>query len=72
MNYRLTEFLQNLLSMNGVKCKGSHKFSLREMVLLEVERVKNKREPFLLEIRVREREKIEFRNSADLLSEKLK
>ena len=42
------------------------------MVLLEVERVKNKREPFLLKIRVREREKMEFRNSADWLFEKLK
>ena len=46
--------------MNGVICRGSHEFSLREMVLLEVERVKNKREPFFLEIRVREREKMDF------------
>ena len=58
--------------MIGVKCKGSHEFSLRQMVLLEVERVKNKREPFLLEIRVREREKNDFQNDADWLPEKLK
>ena len=58
--------------MNGVICRGSHEFSLREMVLLEVERVKNKREPFLLEIRVREREKIEIQKCADWLPENCK
>ena len=54
------------------ECTGSHEFSLKERVLLEVERVKNRREPFFLKIRVSDREKTNFQNGADCLPEKLK